>query len=67
MQSLKEEMQNELDKLDDKYYVKLVEVKKSTKNNKLKNYASVQLLEEKFRLDIANSISTLVNKKLNNK
>jgi hypothetical protein len=67
IQSLKEEQQLELDKLDDLYDEKIKEMKAKFRHDGLRNNPGVRLLEEKFRLDMLNSINIVVfaNKKTN--
>jgi hypothetical protein len=66
IQSLKEEQQMEIEKLDDAYGEKVSDIKKKLRHDGLKHNPGVKLLEEKFRLDMLNSINQVVfaNKKI---
>ena len=60
IEQLKEELQTELEKLDDKYDGLIKETKQKFKSMSLRNNSGIQLLEEKFRLDMFNSISNIL-------
>lgn len=58
---LKDEYQMEMDKIDDQYNQIVKEAKKKFKLTGLKTNGGIQLLEEKFRLDMYNSIVNVIN------
>lgn len=57
---LKEEYQTELEKLDDNYSQLIKERKRKFMKTGLRNNSGIQLIEEKFRLDIYNSINNVL-------
>jgi hypothetical protein len=60
---LREEKNTEINKLDDEYSNKVNEAKKKLKNIGLKHNSGFQLIEEKFRLDMMNTVGNLVSGK----
>jgi len=62
IESLKEEQQHELELIDD-HYEELFEQCYTNYKNSAKMNNGVQLLEEKFRLEIYNQINNIVNPK----
>ncbi len=61
IEQLKEELQTELEKVDDHYDQIIKENKNKFKGMTLKNNNGIQLIEEKFRLDMFNTISNIIN------
>lgn len=57
---LKEEMKCELEKLDDNYNLIIKEKRQSYSNMNIRNNSGIRLIEEKFRLDIYNTISNVI-------
>jgi hypothetical protein len=57
----------EMEKLSDHYAEVITKIKKKVKATGLKNNSSLQLVEEKFRLDMFNSISNALYPKEGNK
>jgi hypothetical protein len=49
-----------MDKLNDNYSYIIKEIKKKFKINGLKANSGIQLIEEKFRLDIYNSVMNII-------
>jgi hypothetical protein len=63
--ALKEEQENELERVEDHYNNLLAEAQSNFKNLSLKANPGVQLIEEKFKLDMYTLINTiLIPKKL---
>jgi len=62
---LKDEMQLELEKLDDYYDQKIKENKKKYKCMGLNSNNGIQVIEEKFKLDMFNLINDLLNPRIN--
>jgi hypothetical protein len=61
VESLKEEQENELVRIED-YYDKLVmDAQNNFKNISYKNNPGVQLIEEKFKLDLYNLINLIIS------
>jgi hypothetical protein len=52
-----------MDKLNDKYDQIIKEIKKKFRSDGLKANSGIQLIEEKFRLDMYNSIMAIINPK----
>ncbi len=64
IEQLKEELNTELEKVDDFYDQQMKEYKHKFKKHALKENNGIQVIEEKFRLDMFNSISGIINPKL---
>jgi hypothetical protein len=62
---LKDEMQLELEKLDDHFDQKIKENKKKFKSMGLNSNNGIQVIEEKFKLEMFNMINDLLNPKIN--
>jgi hypothetical protein len=63
IESLKDERQHELDKIDDNYNKLISEAQNSLKNFGFKNNPGIQLIEEKFKLDMYNLLNMLLQPK----
>lgn len=61
--SLKEERQHELDKIDDYYNRQIVEAQISLKNYGCRSHPGIQLIEEKFKLDMYNHLNMILQPK----
>ena len=58
--SLKEERQHELDKIDDFYNREILEAQIALKTYGFKNHPGIQLIEEKFKLDMYNHLNMIL-------
>jgi hypothetical protein len=65
--SLKEEQEHELDRIEDHYNKLIVEAQSNFKNYGFKNNPGVQLIEEKFKLDMYNLINSVLIPGVKNK
>ena len=60
IEQLKEELQTELEKVDDFYEQIIKQNKNKFKSMSLRTNNGIQLIEEKFRLDMFNTISNII-------
>jgi hypothetical protein len=60
VESLKEEQDHELNRIEDHYNKMISEAQASFKNFGFKNNAGIQLIEEKFKLDMYNLINMIL-------
>ena len=58
--SLKEEQEHELDRIEDHYNKLIQDAQASFKNFGFKNHPGIQLIEEKFKLDMYNLINMIL-------
>jgi len=58
--SLKEEQDHELDRIEDHYNKLISDAQASFKNFGFKNHPGIQLIEEKFKLDMYNLINMIL-------
>lgn len=63
VKSLKEEKKNELEKIEEEYNVKIYDIKNEFSNNNVRGESEIQLMEEKFKLDVYNSVGNMINLK----
>ena len=59
--SLKEEQENELVRIEDYYDKLVIDAQNNFKNISYKNNPGVQLIEEKFKLDLYNLINLIIS------
>lgn len=58
--NLEEEKKDELKKVDEEYGLKINEMKKKFKADKMNKDSGIQLIEEKFKLDMLNSVNEIL-------
>lgn len=63
LNSLIEEKKNEVQKVEDEYRAKVNEIKEEYTRYNIRGESEVQLLEEKFKLEIYNSVGNMFNLK----
>ena len=57
---MKEEQAHELDRIDDQFNKLINDAENEFKNNYVKKNPGIQLLEEKFKLDMYNLINSIL-------
>ena len=63
VRSLNEENKNEVEKIEEYYKVKINDLKSELSNNNIRRESEVQLMEERFKLDVYNSVGNMINLK----
>jgi len=61
VEALKEEQEQELERIEDHYDKLVIEAQNNFKNISFKNNPGVQLIEEKFKLDLYNLINLIIS------
>lgn len=63
LNSLLEEKKLEVQKIDDEYKIKVDEYKEEFMKNNIRSESEMQIIEEKFKLEVYNSVGNMFNLK----
>ena len=63
LKSLYDEKKNEVEKIEEEYKIKTDQLKLEFMNSNIRGESEVQIMEERFKLDVYNSVGNMINLK----